>query len=160
MSFYFSSSNFNLQVHILRSIGGVKVNLYNAQREPSLYQCIYHIQCALFSFSSIPIPQLWWTWKDGLYKVRETTYFTLTTTWANNCSWPMRNNHLLLRNSHFLLLLLLALQEGPGNVYNSPANDHQAVAESAFLFCKSSSKKYCTREHFTAAILKRMLFIQ
>jgi hypothetical protein len=30
----------------------------------------------LFSFSSIPIHHLWWTWKDAMYKVRETTYFT------------------------------------------------------------------------------------
>jgi hypothetical protein len=30
----------------------------------------------------------------------ERDYFTLTT-WANNCSWPMKMNHLLLRNSHF-----------------------------------------------------------
>jgi hypothetical protein len=32
-------------------------------------------------------------------------YFTLTT-WASHCSWPMRKNHLLVRNSHLSLLAL------------------------------------------------------
>jgi hypothetical protein len=32
------------------------------------------------------------------YKARD--YLTLTTC-ANHCSWPVRNNHLLLRKSHF-----------------------------------------------------------
>jgi len=42
------------------------------------------------------------TWKDGLYEVRD--YLALTT-WANHCSWAIRNSHLLLRNSHFTVPL-------------------------------------------------------
>jgi len=50
---------------------------------------------------SPPPPNAPWTWKDGLYKVRD--YLTHTANvWADRCSWPMRNNH----------FLLLALLEG------------------------------------------------
>ncbi len=40
-----------------------------------------------------------WTWKDGLYKVRD--YLTLTA-WANHCSCRMKKSYLLLRNSSVL----------------------------------------------------------
>ncbi len=57
------------------------------------------IQCAQFSFSPQPHPS---TWKDGLYEVRD--YLALTT-WANHCSWAIRNSHLLLRKCHFTVPL-------------------------------------------------------
>jgi hypothetical protein len=47
---------------------------------------------ALFSFSPIPSHPVPWTWKDGLYKVKD--YLTHTThVLPDRCSWPMRHCH-------------------------------------------------------------------
>ncbi len=67
-----------------------------------LYQYWAHPVWSVF-FLCHPHPS---TGKDGLYKVRDN--LTLTT-WANHCSWP-------IRDSHLLLWLPGALVEGPGNM--------------------------------------------
>jgi hypothetical protein len=68
----------------------------HAQWQPCMP--VYHIQCAPFSF----LPHLHpWTWKMDSTNYRK--YFSCEA-WDNHCRWPMRYNHLLLRNSHFLLL--------------------------------------------------------
>ncbi len=56
---------------------------------PALYQYLTHPLCTgYFLLHRHP-----WTWKDGLYKVRDN--LTLTTR-VNYHNWPMRNNRFLL----------------------------------------------------------------
>ncbi len=85
-----------------------------------------------------------WTWKDGLYKVRD--HLTLTT-WANHCSCPIRNT--VIYNCWETIIwwnpassfLLLALYDGADTITCALFRTRSSFT---VFFCESSPKFCCT----------------
>ncbi len=67
----------------------------------TMYEYVAH---PVYTLEFLPHPHPW-TWKDGLHKWERPYNSQQHLGWS--CSWPVRNNHLLLRNCHFLLQVLL-----------------------------------------------------
>jgi len=97
----------------------------------ALDNCLTWALSLVFSTSSVyclvsdPHPHPW-TWKDGLYKVKEC--LTLTT-WADHCSWA---------NEKQSFTATIALDGHCQHVHF-----YQPKEDSQCFFYESSSKKYC-----------------
>ncbi len=96
---------------------------------------LYHIQCALLHFCSQSPPLNLKRWTVPSERLFNSHHL------ADHFSWPMRNNHLLLRSSQFLR------SELPGHC-ESVHSYHPKEEDSE---CFSSSKMYCKGQCTAAA---------